>query len=67
MAKKKTIQADESKDLKQFEKDAENKVMTTESVLFDAFFINNNPKSFIETIAKHRNWDKMDIAENVPV
>ena len=31
-----------------------------------AVFINQKPKSFIEAIAKHRNWDRMDIASQVP-
>ena len=32
----------------------------------DAVFINGKPKAFIESIAKHRNWDRMEIASKVP-
>ncbi|MDT0295033.1 catalase [Mesonia ostreae] len=31
-----------------------------------AIFINAKPELFIEAIKKHRNWDRMDIAESVP-
>ena len=32
-----------------------------------AIFINKNPNDFIKAIAKHRNWDRMEIAEDVAV
>ncbi|MET7030451.1 catalase [Sediminicola luteus] len=32
-----------------------------------AIFINKNPKDFIKAIAQHRNWDRMEIAEDVAV
>lgn len=31
-----------------------------------AVFINQKPQSFINAIAKHRNWDRMDVAAKVP-
>lgn len=31
-----------------------------------AVLINKNPQAFIDSIAQHRNWDRMDIAEKVP-
>lgn len=32
-----------------------------------AVFINAAPKEFRDAIAKHRNWDRMEIAEKIPV
>ncbi|SDD94248.1 catalase [Pricia antarctica] len=32
-----------------------------------AIFINGNASDFISAIAKHRNWDRMDKTENIPV
>ncbi|WP_339885294.1 catalase [Polaribacter vadi] len=31
-----------------------------------AIFINDKPKAFIDAIAKHRNWDRMEVAAKVP-
>ena len=31
-----------------------------------AILINEKPQSFIDAIAKHRNWERMDIAAKVP-
>ena len=31
-----------------------------------AVLINQNPKSFIDAISKHRNWDRMEVASKVP-
>ena len=32
-----------------------------------AIFINGTPKEFRNAIAKHRNWDRMEIADKIPV
>lgn len=32
-----------------------------------AVFINKKPKDFIDAIAKHRNWDRMDVASKIAV
>ena len=32
-----------------------------------ALFINGKPKEFISAIAQHRNWDRMEVAEKIPV
>lgn len=32
-----------------------------------AIFIDGNPSDFISAIAKHRNWDRMSVAEKIPV
>lgn len=31
-----------------------------------AILINSKPKDFVDAIAKHRNWDRMNVAEKVP-
>lgn len=33
----------------------------------NAIVINSKPKVFIDVIAKHRNWDRMEVATKVPV
>lgn len=32
-----------------------------------AVFVNGNPQEFIDAIAKHRNWDRMEKASSIPV
>ena len=32
-----------------------------------AVLINQNPESFVNALAKHRNWDRMDNTKNIPV
>ncbi|RAR47620.1 catalase [Flavobacterium lacus] len=32
-----------------------------------AVLINQNPIEFIKAIAKHRNWDRIEVAKNIPV
>lgn len=32
-----------------------------------AVLINQDPKEFSKAIAKHRNWDRMNVAKNIPV
>ncbi len=33
----------------------------------EAVFINKSPKEFIAAIAKHRNWDREEMAQDIPV
>ena len=32
-----------------------------------AVFVNGKPKNFIDAIAQHRNWDRMEAASDIPV
>ncbi|MBP0903161.1 catalase [Mariniflexile gromovii] len=32
-----------------------------------AVLINKDPKNFVNAIAKHRNWDRMEVVKNIPV
>lgn len=35
--------------------------------LNEAIHVDDSPKSFIESIKKHRNWKRSKVAEKVPV
>ncbi|WP_209401481.1 catalase [Pseudozobellia sp. WGM2] len=52
--------------------DGEGEKLIDESALKEykddkALFINGKPKEFISAIAQHRNWDRMEVAEKIPV
>ncbi len=52
-----------------FDKDVEDFLMTTYVSDFKddkAIIINEKPQIFIEAISKHRNWDRIDVANKIP-